>query len=68
MSPDRPAEVGLCSTCVNARRVPTPRATYWLCELAASDERFEKYPRLPVRSCPGYDPSPEDRPGSEGSR
>ena len=65
MSPDRPAEVGLCLTCRHARRVPTPRANYWLCELAASDPRFEKYPRLPVRSCPGYERHPE---GGEGPR
>jgi len=65
VSPDLPAEVGLCFTCRNARQVSTPRSTYWLCELAASDERFEKYPRLPVRSCPGYEPDAE---GGEGSR
>jgi hypothetical protein len=50
------ARVGLCFTCRHARRVPTPRATYWLCELAASDPRFDKYPRLPVLACPGYEP------------
>ena len=49
-------EVGLCATCRHARRVPTPRATYWLCGRAATDPRFEKYPRLPVLSCPGYEP------------
>ena len=56
MSDDRDASVGLCLTCRHSRRVPAPRATYWLCELAATDPRFEKYPRLPVLSCPGYEP------------
>jgi len=50
------AHVGLCFTCRHARRVPTTRATYWLCERAATDPRFEKYPRLPVLTCPGYEP------------
>ena len=59
MSDDRDAAVGLCLTCRHSRRVPTPRATYWLCELAASDSRFEKYPRLPVLACPGYEPREE---------
>jgi hypothetical protein len=47
--------VGLCLTCRHARRVPTPRAIYWLCERSATDPRFEKYPRLPVLECPGYE-------------
>jgi hypothetical protein len=55
--------VGLCLNCRHSRRVPTPRATYWLCELAATDERFAKYPRLPVRECAGYEPA---EPGASG--
>jgi len=57
------AVVGLCLTCRHSRRVPAPRATYWLCELAASDPRFVKYPRLPVRECGGYEPAEPDRSG-----
>lgn len=49
-------QVGLCFTCVHSRRVPTPRATFWLCGLSASDPRFERYPRLPVSSCDGWQP------------
>ena len=52
-------QVGLCLTCRHARRVPTLRAIYWLCERAATDSRFEKYPRLPVIACPGYEPREE---------
>ena len=48
--------VGLCARCRHARRVPTPRSVFWLCELAASDTRFERYPRLPVLECPGFEP------------
>jgi hypothetical protein len=54
-SPD-PA-VGLCATCRHSRRVETPRSTFWLCERSRTDPSFEKYPRLPVRECPGYEPA-----------
>jgi hypothetical protein len=49
--------IGLCLACRHARRVPSPRAVYWLCGLAAGDPRFAKYPRLPVRECAGYEPA-----------
>jgi hypothetical protein len=28
-----------------------------MCQLALTDSRFKKYPRLPVLSCPGYEKS-----------
>jgi len=55
--------VGLCAGCLHARRVGAPRAVYWMCRRALTDPRYEKYPRLPVLECPGY----EERPG-DGSR
>jgi len=64
---DEKARVGLCFGCRHARIVSTPRSVFWLCELAASDPRFEKYPRLPVLACDGFEakarrePPPEDR-------
>ena len=48
--------VGLCAGCRHARRVETPRSTFWLCELSRTDPSFEKYPRLPILVCPGYEP------------
>ncbi|HEY3495926.1 MAG TPA: hypothetical protein VGK73_14610 [Polyangiaceae bacterium] len=31
---------------------------FWLCERSRTEpERFPKYPRLPVRSCSGYEPA-----------
>ena len=48
--------VGLCASCRHARRVETPRSTFWLCGLSATDPRFDKYPRLPVLECDGYEP------------
>jgi hypothetical protein len=61
------ARVGLCLHCRHARRVPTARTVYWLCARAATDPNFAKYPRLPVLTCPGYEPEaeapePEGRP------
>ena len=46
--------VGLCRTCAFARLVPTARSTFWLCRRAATDPRYERYPRLPMRACPGW--------------
>jgi hypothetical protein len=50
--------VGLCSVCVNVRRLENGRgSTFYFCELALSDPRFRKYPQLPVVSCPGFEDS-----------
>jgi len=47
--------VGLCATCVHARRIRSDRgAVFYLCALAATDPRFPKYPTLPVVACSGY--------------
>jgi hypothetical protein len=55
-----PAAAGLCATCEHARLVTSSRGSWFsLCELSASDERFPKYPRLPVISCGGYRRAPE---------
>lgn len=61
-APER-ARVGLCFACRHSKRIATPRSTFWLCRLAAVDARFEKYPRLPMRECAGYEPGP----GAEAS-
>jgi hypothetical protein len=42
--------------------VETPRSVFLLCELAAGDPRFERYPRLPLLACPGYAPRDPDEP------
>jgi hypothetical protein len=36
------------------------------CALAATDPRFERYPRLPVRACEGHAPPPPDEPRAAG--
>jgi hypothetical protein len=65
---DERRRVGLCFTCRNARRVETPRSRFWMCLLAATDPRFDKYPRLPMRECAGYQRKEEGPPGEASGR
>lgn len=62
---DAPAEVrvGLCARCRHARRVEAPRAVYWMCRLSLTDPRYDKYPRLPVVACAGYEQRSDDATG-----
>src|ERR1700721_2358028 len=47
--------VGLCLDCAHARRIESERgAIFYLCELAAVNPAFRKYPALPVVICSGY--------------
>ena len=53
---DRPSP-GLCADCRHARVLTTAAGSrIYQCRLAESDARFEKWPRLPVLSCPGHEP------------
>jgi len=48
---------GLCDSCRHQQRVPNTRGSVFsLCRRAREDERYPKYPRLPVVRCPGYEP------------
>ena len=49
------AEAGLCGYCLNRRLVTGARSTFIRCALAARDEAFERYPRLPVVECAGFE-------------
>ncbi|HBY62220.1 MAG TPA: hypothetical protein DEH78_20560 [Solibacterales bacterium] len=50
---------GLCASCGYAKTIASGRGpVYLLCRRALTDPRFEKYPRLPVISCSGYDRLP----------
>jgi hypothetical protein len=53
-----PLEVprGLCESCRWQREVSTARSTFVLCARGLTDPAFAKYPRLPVRECPGHEP------------
>ena len=47
---------GLCGSCGNARAVESRRGSrFILCELSKVDDRYPKYPMLPVLRCPGYE-------------
>ena len=54
-----PPPAGLCERCAHARLVPTPRSAFWLCGRSRDDARFERYPRVPVLACPGYEALPD---------
>jgi len=57
---DEQAKVGLCADCRHARVQRSARgSTFWRCLRAESDLRFVRYPPLPVRVCPGYEPKRE---------
>ena len=64
--------VGLCARCRHARQLVTPRSRFWFCERSRQDKSFERYPRLPMLSCRGFEPaeSGDDRdpepPGEAG--
>jgi hypothetical protein len=54
--PGTPPASGLCSRCRHARLVTSGRGSQFiLCELSRADERFARYPRLPVLSCAGFE-------------
>ena len=54
---------GLCDSCRHQRIVRTGRGSeFSFCERSKTDERFPKYPRLPVERCPGYEPRGEGEP------
>lgn len=52
---DSERRVGLCARCRHARRIESSKGSeFWLCQLAATDARFKKYPPLPVVRCAGF--------------
>ena len=58
-------DVGLCAECRHARVQRNARGSeFWRCARAETDAGFERYPRLPVSQCPGYElAAPSSRPG-----
>ncbi len=51
-------QAGQCALCVHAQRLVSKGGSpIYLCGLAKSDERFAKFPRLPMKACPGYKPA-----------
>jgi hypothetical protein len=53
--PVLPVDPGLCGYCRYASVKATQRGTTYLrCTRSVWDDRLPKYPRLPVRDCPGF--------------
>jgi len=51
---------GLCAECRHQRFVPNSRGSVFsLCERSREDPAYPRYPRIPVLSCPGFEPDPE---------
>lgn len=47
---------GLCNLCVHQRVVRSGRGSvFTLCRRSATDERFRKYPPIPVLECIGFE-------------
>jgi hypothetical protein len=56
MAPARP-QAGLCDSCRHQRLVPNTRGSVFsLCERSRIEPAYPRYPRLPVLSCPGFEP------------
>jgi hypothetical protein len=52
----RPGSAGLCATCEHAAVIVSDRGSrFYLCERSKTDERFPRYPPLPVVTCNRYD-------------
>ena len=51
------ARVGRCTSCRFAKRVESGKGSvFFLCTRSETNPAYPRYPRLPVRSCRGYDP------------
>jgi hypothetical protein len=49
-------KAGLCDSCRHQRLVPNTRGSVFsLCERSRTDPAFDRYPRLPVERCQGYE-------------
>jgi hypothetical protein len=53
-------QAGLCDSCAHQKLVRNTRGSVFsMCERSKTDERYPKYPRLPVRECAGWEKSPK---------
>jgi hypothetical protein len=49
-------DAGLCDSCRHQRIVKSGRGSVFsMCLRSKTDERYPKYPRLPVRECAGHE-------------
>ena len=58
---------GLCDACRHQQLVPNTRGSVFsLCRRSQTDERFPRYPRLPVMACAGFERPAERDEVTEG--
>ena len=51
----RPGPAGLCEGCAHVRLVTSAHgSTFYLCRLSFMDDRFPRYPPIPVLACAGF--------------
>ncbi len=51
-----PVNAGLCDSCAHQKLIKSGRGSVFsMCMRSKTDERFPKYPRIPVERCPGYE-------------
>jgi hypothetical protein len=56
-----PPPAGLCDHCRHQRVIRNTRgSSFSLCARAREDDRYPKYPRLPVLRCPGFEELPAE--------
>ena len=49
-------KAGLCDSCEHQKLIKSGRGSVFsMCLRHRTDDRFPKYPRLPVERCPGYE-------------
>jgi len=54
-------DAGLCDRCRHQHLVPNTRGSVFsLCLRSRTEPAYPRYPRLPVGSCPGYEPRPAE--------
>jgi len=52
-------KLGLCADCRHAQQIESSKGSvFLLCALSKTDQRFPKYPRIPVLACSGYTRQP----------
>ena len=51
---DQVAGAGLCARCDHLQVLRSKTSTFVRCGLSDTDDRFGRYPPLPVRSCLGF--------------
>ena len=60
---------GLCGRCRWARGVRTARGSGFLrCARSETEDRFPKYPRLPMVRCSGHEEPGDGVPAADGNR